>query len=88
MHRNEYVSMKAACQHVDYQLPNEHTRVTYLLDALESDDACLQAAMASIRGDNNIGGERTDFERVAAHILPEDPVQKKRLTGKIPAEDI
>ena len=62
MHRNEYVSMKAACQHVDYQLPNEHTRVTYLLDALERKNSGLQAAMASIKGDNNLGGKRTDFE--------------------------
>ena len=38
MHRNAYVSMKAACQYVDYQLPNDHTRVTYLLDALENDN--------------------------------------------------
>ena len=62
MHRNEYVSMKAACQHVDYQLPNEHTRVTYLLDALESNNYGFQAAMASIKGDNSLGGKRTDFE--------------------------
>ena len=45
MHRNAYVSMKAACQHVDYQLLNEHTRVTYLLDALESNNTELKAAM-------------------------------------------
>ena len=88
MHRSAYVSMKATCQHVDYQLLNEHTRVTYLLDSLESDDAVVQAAMASIKGDNNLGGNRTDFERAAAHLLPEDPVQKKHLTDKRPAADI
>ena len=88
MHRNTYVSMKAACQHVDYQLPNEHNGVTYILDALESDDSGLQTAMASIKGDNNLGGKRTDFKRVAAHLLPEDPVQKKYLTGKRPAAEI
>ena len=44
--------------------------------------------MSSIKGDNNIGGKRTDFERAAAHLLPEYPVQKKRLTGKRLAADI
>ena len=88
MHRNSYVSMKDAYQHVDYQLPNKHTRVTYLLDALENDDAVLKAAMSSIKGGYNLGEKRTDFEHVASHLLPEDPVQKKRLTGKRPAADI
>ena len=88
MHRNSYVSMKDAYQHVDYQLPNKHTRVTYLLDALENDDAVLKAAMASIKGVYNLGEKRTDFEHVASHLLPEDPVQKKRLTGKRPPADI
>ena len=88
MHRNAYVSMKAACQHVDYKLLNEHTRVTYLLNYLESENDGLQEPMASIKGDNNLGGKRTDFERAAAHIFLEDPVQKKRLTGKRPSADI
>ena len=69
--------MKAACQHVDYQLPNEHTRVMYILDVLESEDSGLQAAMSSIKGDNNLGGKRTDFEQADDHLLPEDRVQKK-----------
>ena len=32
--------------------------------------------MDSIKGDNHLGGKRTDFERVAAHLLPENPVKK------------
>ena len=44
--------------------------------------------MASIKEVNNLGGKRTDFERAAAHLLPEYPVQKKRLTGKRLAADI
>ena len=57
MHRNACVSTKAACQHMDYQLPNEHTRVTYILYALESNNSGLQAAMASIKGGNYIRGK-------------------------------
>ena len=40
--------------------------------------AGLQAAMASIRMDNGADGMRNDFEKAAAHLLPYDPVAKKR----------
>jgi hypothetical protein len=40
-HRNAFVSMSQCAEHVDYQLPNGHTRVGYLLDAIESNDAAL-----------------------------------------------
>ena len=33
-HRNAYVSMQASAEHVQYQLPNEHSRVGFLLKAL------------------------------------------------------
>ena len=88
VHRNAFVSMKAAVQHVAFQLPNEHTRVTYILDAIECEDASLQAAMANIKGDTVVGGKRTDFELAAAHLLPEDPVARKRQSTKRPVADI
>jgi hypothetical protein len=51
LHRNAYVSLQACAEHVQYQLPNEHSRVGYVIDAIESDDAPLQAAMANILDD-------------------------------------
>ena len=45
-HRNAYVSLQVCAEHVEYQLPTGHSRVGYVLDAIESDDAPLQAAMA------------------------------------------
>lgn len=80
-HRNAFVSMEACAEHVDYQLPNQHSRVGFLLEAIQCSDAGLQAAMASIKTDNGPGGMRTDFEAAAAHLLPYDPVAKKRLAG-------
>ena len=77
-HRNAYVSMQAAAEHVTYQLPNEHSRVGYLLDGIICNDAGLQAAMASIKTDQAVGGLRNDFEATATILLPYDPVQKKR----------
>ena len=38
-HRSAFVSMQAAAEHVTYQLPNEHSRVEYLLDAIQCNDA-------------------------------------------------
>jgi hypothetical protein len=78
-HRNAFVSMQAAAEHVTYQIPNEHSRVGYLLEAIQCNDAGLQAAMASIKTDQAPNGRRNDFEAAATHLLPYDPVQKKRV---------
>ena len=81
--------MQACAQHIAYQLPNEHTRVTYLLDAIECSDAPLQAAMALVEQDTTVLGARNDFEKCAAQLLPKYPVVKRRLTAdKRPAGDI
>ena len=77
-HRNAFVSMQQCAEHVSYQMPNEHTRVGYLLEGIQCSDAGLQAAMASVRTDNGADGMRNDFEKAAAHLLPYDPVAKKR----------
>lgn len=82
-HRFAYVSMCQCAQHVNFQLPNETTRVTFLLNGIECNDAPLQAAMALVRNDTGPTGMMNDFEATAAFILPHDPVAKKRNeTGK------
>ena len=53
-HRNAFVSMQASAKHVQYQLPNEHSRVGYILEAIQCSDPQLQAAMASIKTDNGL----------------------------------
>ncbi len=90
-HRNAFVSMHAASEHVTYQLPNEHSRVGFLLSTMHNGDAGLQAAMASIKTDQSATGMRNDFEAAASHLLPYDPVQKKRTDrtgGKRDSADI
>lgn len=81
MHRFAYVTMQQCAEHVAYQLPNEHTRVGYLLDNIHSTDAGLQAAMASVRTDDAAGGLRSDFEAAVAHLLPYCPVSRNRAAG-------
>ena len=78
LHRNAYVTLQACAEHVEIQLPNEHSRVTYVLDAIESDDAGLQAAIANINGDTGVNGKRGDFEAAVAYMLPKDPVVKRK----------
>ena len=78
---NAFVSMQACAEHIQYQLPNGHSRVGFLLDAIQTSDAGLQAAMASIRTDDGPDGMRNDIEQSAAHLLPYDPVAKKHAAG-------
>eukprot|EP00980_Cylindrotheca_fusiformis_P023710 scaffold10830_cov73-Cylindrotheca_fusiformis.AAC.1 len=73
--------MQAASEHVTFQLPDEHTRVTYLLDSIETNDASLQAAIASVKQDEQPGGLRNDFERTVATLMAADPVAKKVATS-------
>ena len=74
--------MQASAEHVQYQLPNEHSRVGFLLEVIQCSDPGLQAAMASIKTDNGLEGMRNNFEATAAHLLPYDPVAKKRSGGQ------
>ena len=48
--------MQAAAEHVVYQLPNAHSRVGYLLDAIQYNDAGLQAAVANIKTNQGANG--------------------------------
>ena len=84
--------MQAAAEHVVYQLPNAHSRVGYFLDAIQCNDAGLQATVANIQTDQGANGMQNDFELAATNLLPYDPVQKKRMEqvtgGKHGAADI
>ena len=80
-HRNAYVSMSACAEHIKYQLPNKDSRVGFPIDAIQCADAGLQAAMASVKTNNGPNGLRNNFEKAISHLLPYDPVAKKRATG-------
>jgi hypothetical protein len=80
-HRNAFVSMRQCAEHVTFQLPNERTRVSYLLDAVQCNDPGLQAAMAQVRTDSDENGRMNDFEATASYLLPYDPISKKRAAG-------
>jgi hypothetical protein len=81
MHRNAFVSMQQCAEHVTFQLPTEHTRVGYLLNAIQTADAGLQEAIAAVRTNDKPTGKRNNFEKMATYIVPYDPVSKKQQTG-------
>lgn len=81
LHRNAFVSMKQCAEHVEFQLPNEHSRVGFLLDAIKTSDAALNAAKAQVDTDDGPNGKRNNFEATASYLLPYDPVAKKRQAG-------
>jgi hypothetical protein len=80
-HHNAFVSIRQCAEHVNFQLPNERTRVSYLLDVIQCNDTGLQAAMAQVRTDAGVNGKMNDFEATASYLLPYDPVSKKRAAG-------
>ena len=75
-HRTRFVNLEEAQNHVDFQLPTEHTRVGYLIDNLENNDPDLRAAIANIR--QNVNDTRSDFEASVAVLLPVDPYKTSR----------
>jgi len=79
--RNAFISMTQCAEHVQFQLPNEQTRVGYLMDAIGCNDAPLQAAMALVRNDTGPTGKMNNFEDTASFLLPHCPVAKKRIAG-------
>ena len=76
IHRTSYVQLEEAAIHVSFQLPNEHSRVGFLIDNIVNSDPDLRAAIASIRVDTQ--GMRDSFEDSVAFLLPVDPYSKNR----------
>jgi hypothetical protein len=74
-HRSSYIDMTEAKEHVAVECPNERSRVTYLLNSIESKDPDLLAAVAAIKQDE--AGKRSHFEDAVAFIIPTCPVEAK-----------
>ena len=74
-HRQAYVALIKAADHVSHQIPSESTRVSYLVDSIESKADEVLEGLAAIRQDD--AGMSGDFESVAIFISPTCPVAKK-----------
>ena len=78
-HRTVYTPMQVCSLYVEYQLPDKHTHVGYLLDGIECNGTPLQVAISVVEEDNELCGKRNDFELIASRIILKDPVVKKWL---------
>jgi hypothetical protein len=88
-HRTAFVNMGQCATHVNYQLPNEISRVTYLLAGIECMHPPLQATIALVHSDQDDDGKMNGFEATASFMLPHDPVANKRSSDhKRPAAEI
>lgn len=76
LHRNAYVLLEEAAQHVNFQLPTEYSRVGFLCDNITHNDPDLRAALASIRVNTN--NMRNNFEDAVAFLLPVCPYAKHK----------
>ena len=70
--------MQSCAQHVQYQLPNKHTRVGYLLDGIDCSNTPLQAVIANVEDNTGDTGKMNYFKTAVAYLLPKDPVVKKQ----------
>ena len=64
-----------AADHVFHQIPSDRTRVSYLMNSIDSKDDEVLAGLAAIRQDD--AGMRGDFESAAIFLPPTCPVAKK-----------
>ena len=77
-HREAHNDMTRASQHVQYSLPNEHTRVGRLLKSLTTKDPVIVSAITHIQGSNT---QRDDFELAADFLLLMSPSTSNAITA-------
>ena len=90
-HQNASVSMQTSAKHVTCQLTNEHSRVGYMLDAIQCSYYGFQDVVSIVKIDQAINGLRNGFEADSNHLLPYNPLQKNRVDhtgGKCRPDDI
>jgi hypothetical protein len=81
MHRNANSRLEAAALHTPFQVPDGFRTCERLMNAIQTTDPLLQAAMAQIRSSNDPNGPRSDFEQCVAALIPHCPVVRLRKPG-------
>ena len=87
-HRHAYQQLLVASEYVTHQLPDSYTRVSYSLQAIQTTDPDLYAAIVNIKKDKTDEGMRHDFEAASAYLQESDPVAQRLSGQKRPAAEI
>ena len=74
-HRNACFSMQTVADHVTYQLPNDNSKVGYLLTEIQDIDNGFHAMMDSTKTEKGPGVIRNNLEASASHLLLYDLVK-------------
>ena len=80
MHCQAFISMVQCADHIDFQIPNERTRVKHMIDNIQCTDPELLSLLALVKNDDNL---MSDFEAASTMILPACPISRKaKQSGK------
>ena len=81
LHRKAYISLGEAADHVPVQIPDERTRVTNLMDSLDTVDPTVLAAVSSVRQDEF--NKRVNFEAAVTFLVQSCPAAIKQNKKKV-----
>ena len=76
LHRN--ARMEAAALHTPFQVPDGRRTCERLMNAIQTSDPQLQAAMAQVRASTDPNGPRSNFEQCVAALIPHCIEKKKK----------
>ena len=88
LHRTSFIQLEEATTHTNFQLPNDHTRVSYIINNIVNNDPDLRAAITSIRV--NTDKMRSNFEAAVTFMLPVDLYikHKEKLNKALQIHDV
>ena len=67
--RTYHNDLLRASQYVPVDVPTEPTRVTRLLNSIDTRDQFLISAIVEVKGDDSVNGKANDFELAADYLL-------------------
>ena len=79
--------MQACVQYVVFQLPNNFTRVDYLLNGIKKSNTWLQVTIANVYDDVGTTAaprKLSNFESAVTYLLSKDSVVKRRKINNDP----
>jgi hypothetical protein len=74
-HRQAFITLTECAEHLPVNVPNERSRVTHLMESIQSTDPTVLAALAAVRQDEN--DKRVNFENSFAYLVVVCPVEAK-----------
>ena len=66
-HCQAFIMLTECAEHHPVNVPNEHSRVTHLMESIQSTDPTVLAALAAVRQDEN--DKRVNFENSFAYLV-------------------